>query len=99
MHEQITNRRVPSVYHRLSGTKRERPILKGFLQYSTVHGFFGNRTRIALKSLAIPAGFEPATHGVEIRYLDRCRIPYRHLHLRAFKRFAKPQSAALRLSP
>src|SRR5712671_4188869 len=27
-----------------------------------------NRPRISLKSLAIPAGFEPATHGVEIRY-------------------------------
>jgi hypothetical protein len=47
--------------------------------------------------LAIPAGFEPATHGVEIRYLDRCRIPYRYLP--AFKPFAKPQSTALRLSP
>jgi hypothetical protein len=29
--------------------------------------------------MAIPAGFEAVTHGV-----DRCRIPYRHL--RAFKR-------------
>jgi hypothetical protein len=27
-----------------------------------------NEARISLKSLAIPAGFEPATHGVEIRY-------------------------------
>src|SRR3982074_2093449 len=32
------------------------------------HGFNENGTRIQLKSLAIPAGFEPATHGVEIRY-------------------------------
>jgi hypothetical protein len=31
------------------------------------HGFNENRTRIPLKLLAIPAGFEPATHGVEIR--------------------------------
>jgi hypothetical protein len=33
-----------------------------------VHGIDENRTHIPLKSLAIPAGFEPATHGVEIRY-------------------------------
>lgn len=32
-----------------------------------VQRFFENKSRIALKSLAIPAGFEPATHGVEIR--------------------------------
>jgi hypothetical protein len=32
------------------------------------HGFDANKTRIALKSLAIPAGLEPATRGVEIRY-------------------------------
>src|SRR6266516_962984 len=32
------------------------------------HRFNANRTRISLKSLAIPAGFEPATHGVEIRH-------------------------------
>src|SRR4051794_32325765 len=29
--------------------------------------FKENRTPIPLKSLAIPAGFEPATHGVESR--------------------------------
>jgi hypothetical protein len=31
-------------------------------------GFKASIPLIALKSLAIPAGFEPATHGVEIRY-------------------------------
>jgi hypothetical protein len=72
--ERRMNRRVPSVYHGLSGTKRERPISKGFLHCGMVHGFNENRTRISLKSLAIPAGFEPATHGVEIRYSDRLRI-------------------------
>src|SRR6266853_6701511 len=66
--ERKTNRRVPSVYHGLSGTKRERLISKSFLQCGMVHEFIENRTRIPLKSLAIPAGFEPATHGVEIRY-------------------------------
>jgi hypothetical protein len=95
--ERKTNRRVPSVYHGLSGTKRERLISNGFLHFGMVHEFIENRTRIPLKSLAIPAGFEPATHGVEIRYLDRCRIPYRYLP--AFKPFAKLQSTALRLSP
>jgi hypothetical protein len=41
-----------------------------------VHGFNENRTPISLKSLAIPAGFEPATHGVEIRYSieDKVRV-------------------------
>ena len=32
------------------------------------HGFFENKPPIASKTLAIPAGFEPATHGVEIRF-------------------------------
>jgi hypothetical protein len=70
-------RRVPSVYHGLSGTKRERPISKGFLHCGMVHGLNENRTRIPLKSLAIPAGFEPATHGVEIRYSSQgtVRLP------------------------
>jgi hypothetical protein len=66
--ERKTNRRVSSVSHGLSGTKRESPISKGFLQHEMRHGFNENGTRISLKSLAIPAGFEPATHGVEIRY-------------------------------
>jgi hypothetical protein len=39
----------------LSGTKRERLILKGFLRYRPQHEFVENRTRIPLKSLAIPA--------------------------------------------
>jgi hypothetical protein len=30
-----------------------------------IHGFEENGTLISLKSPAIPAGFEPATHGVE----------------------------------
>jgi hypothetical protein len=67
--ERKTNRRVASVLRGLSGTKRERLISKGFLRYSPQHGFGENRTLIPLKSLAIPAGFEPATHGVEIRTL------------------------------
>jgi hypothetical protein len=66
--ERKTNRRVPSVYHGLIGTKREGLISKGFLRCGMVHGFNENRTLISLKLLAIPAGFEPATHGVEIRY-------------------------------
>jgi hypothetical protein len=61
-------RRVPSVYHGLVGTKREGLILKGFLRFWMVHACNENITPIVLKSLAIPAGFEPATHGVEIRY-------------------------------
>src|SRR5271163_2898296 len=61
-------RRVRSVSHGRSGTKREGLNLKGFLQYEMRHGFGENGTGISLKSLAIPAGFEPATHGVEIRY-------------------------------
>ena len=32
------------------------------------HGAAGIWPTNSLKSLAIPAGFEPATHGVEIRY-------------------------------
>ena len=66
--EQTMIFRVPSVYHGLGGTKRERLISKGFIQCGMVHEFNENRARISLKSLAIPAGFEPATHGVEIRY-------------------------------
>ena len=54
--ERKTNRRVPSVYHGLIGTKRERLISKGFLHCGMVHGFNENRTLIPLKSLAIPAG-------------------------------------------
>ena len=83
--ERRMNRRVPSVYRGLSGTKRERPISKGFLHCGMVHSFNENRTRISLKSLAIPAGFEPATHGVEIRHFYRCRIPCRRP--RAFRWF------------
>ena len=60
--------RVASLLRGLSETKRERLTLKGFPRYSPQHGINENKTRIALKSLAIPAGFEPATHGVEIRY-------------------------------
>jgi hypothetical protein len=66
--EQTAKRRGSSVYHGLSGTKREGLILKGFLQYEMGQGPKKNGPRISLKSLAIPAGFEPATHGVEIRY-------------------------------
>lgn len=59
--------RVPSVYHGLSGTKRERLVLKGFRCSRMVRVIIRNGTCTSLKSLAIPAGFEPATHGVEIR--------------------------------
>jgi hypothetical protein len=55
LHERKTNRRVPSAYHRLVGTKRESLILKGFLHFEMVRAFIENRTRIALNSLAIPA--------------------------------------------
>jgi hypothetical protein len=47
--ERKTNRRVPSVYHGLIGTKRERLISKGFLHCSMVHEFNENRTPIPLK--------------------------------------------------
>jgi hypothetical protein len=66
--EQKTNGGVPSVYHGLNGTKREDLISKIFSEYAVGHGSQANRTPMYLKSLAIPAGFEPATHGVEIRY-------------------------------
>jgi hypothetical protein len=66
--EQIAKRDVPCVYHGPSGTKRERLISKGFLDFKTGRDFKENGSRKLLKSLAIPAGFEPATHGVEIRY-------------------------------
>jgi hypothetical protein len=56
------------VYHGLTGTVRESLKLKGFPRYRTVHRNSALNSIIALKSLAIPAGFEPATHGVEIRY-------------------------------
>jgi hypothetical protein len=72
--ERKTNRRVTSVYHGLIGTKRERLKPKGFLRCGMVHGFDENRTRIPLKVLAIPAGFEPATHGVEICYSTECGV-------------------------
>jgi hypothetical protein len=48
--------------------KRERLILTDFPRYTPQHEFNESGTHISLKSLAIPAGFEPATHGVEIRY-------------------------------
>jgi hypothetical protein len=71
------------VYHGLRGTRRESPISKGFLQYTVGHGFSKKRTLIPLKSLAIPAGFEPATHGVEIRYSRAIdRLADRRLGLR-----------------
>jgi hypothetical protein len=59
--ERKTNRRVSPVSHGLSGTKRESPISKGFLQHQMRHGFNENETRISLKSLAIPA--EVARHS------------------------------------
>jgi hypothetical protein len=56
------------VSHGLSGTNQESLISKGFLGYEMRHGLKENGTGISLRLLAIPAGFEPATHGVEIRY-------------------------------
>jgi hypothetical protein len=38
------------------------------------HGLEWQKSQKALKTLAIPAGFEPATHGVEIRYSSRFLI-------------------------
>jgi hypothetical protein len=49
------NKQRSAVYHGLSGTKRDRLILKGFLHCGMVHEFIENRTQIPLKSLAIPA--------------------------------------------
>src|SRR5882757_10551062 len=65
------NRGVPSVYHGLVGTNRERLKLKGFRCHPSVHRISAPNCNIALKTLAIPAGFEPATHAVEIRYSFR----------------------------
>ena len=45
-----------------------KPDIKGFSQIQRGTRILGNKRRNALKTLAIPAGFEPATHGVEIRY-------------------------------
>jgi hypothetical protein len=66
--EQITKRRVPSVYRRLMGTIWEKLKSKGFPNYEAAHDVKTEKAIMPLKSLAIPAGFEPATHGVEIRY-------------------------------
>jgi hypothetical protein len=55
LEEQKMKRRVPSVYHGLSGTKRERPISKGFIHFKMVRAFTENITRMSLKLLAIPA--------------------------------------------
>jgi hypothetical protein len=51
-----------------TGTKSEWLKSKGFLSDWIRHENNENRTNIALKTLAIPAGLEPATRGVEIRY-------------------------------
>jgi hypothetical protein len=56
------------VYHGLIGNGRERLKSEGFIRYPAVHGISALNSNSALKTLAIPAGFEPATHGVEIRY-------------------------------
>ena len=48
--------------------------IKGFSSLQSATRKSPAKTPIPLKSLAIPAGFEPATHGVEIRYSDRLRI-------------------------
>jgi hypothetical protein len=42
--------------------------LKGFYQHGVRHIFRASKSSIALNLLAIPAGLEPATRGVEIRY-------------------------------
>jgi hypothetical protein len=60
--------RVPSVYHAPNGTRRECLKLKGFFEYQAAHGFWYPIFQKSLKRLAIPTGFEPVTHGVEIRY-------------------------------
>jgi hypothetical protein len=50
------------------GTTWEKLKSKGFPNHEAVHGIKTEKAIISLKSLAIPAGFEPATHRVEIRY-------------------------------
>ena len=47
--EQTTKRRVPSVYHGLSGTKRESLISKGFLHFEMVHAFIEDEARKSLE--------------------------------------------------
>ena len=52
----------------LIGTDWEGLKLKGFSKYTAQHAIFGSCPSKYLKMLAIPAGLEPATRGVEIRY-------------------------------
>jgi hypothetical protein len=56
---------------RVSLTNRDRQgktDIKGFFWYDVRHVNNENGTHILLILLAIPAGLEPATRGVEIRY-------------------------------
>jgi hypothetical protein len=59
------------VYHGLSGTERERLILKGFLHCGTVHEFIENRTHIP--SLAIPA--EVPQQPISAGYFGKSAYP------------------------
>ena len=66
--EQAVKRRILSVSHALSGIEKDCLKLKGFSDHGMRHGSGASIDPKPLKKLAIPAGFEPATHGVEIRY-------------------------------
>src|SRR3979411_2508193 len=68
----------------------------GFSQILSATRFFEFITSIILKSLAIPAGFEPATHGVEIRYSIQLSygtvLALIALRIRKIRPVAKPRS-------
>ena len=53
---------------RLAGSAGESLIIQRNSAQQAQHDFRGKKWSNYLKLLAIPAGFEPATHGVEIRY-------------------------------
>jgi hypothetical protein len=65
---QLHNRTEAHKFGEHAGTDGKARHSSVFFNTRIGHGFNGNWTHISLKSLAIPAGFEPATHGVEIRY-------------------------------
>ena len=53
---------------RFAGTTREALEIQGNLAQQAQHDLRVETRYNVLNLLAIPAGFEPATHGVEIRY-------------------------------
>ena len=60
--------RVASALRGLDGTRREGLETKHFRKYEAQHALLERTRSKSLKLLAIPAGLEPATRGVEIRY-------------------------------